>query len=227
MMHQSIDKKNKIIIYLLLLFILSTTTGKFIKNKNNYSYTINHMNVDGLSSINNLKIYNELNNLFYKNILLVGKEEIQRVISKYNIIEEYSIKKIYPSTININIKPTKFIARLSSNDQLVGVNGKLIEDKENNEVLPYIFGEFNSQDFLNFKKNIVQSKFTFTEFKTLYFFPSNRWDILTNDDILIKLPQDNLSESLKLAYKIMNSYDFKNKNLLDLRIDNHLIINNE
>jgi len=226
-MHQLIDKKNKIIIYLLLLFILSTTNKKFVENQNNYSSTINKINIEGLSNADNSKISNELNNLFYKNILLVGKEEIQRVISKYNIIEEYSIKKIYPSTININIKPTKFIARLSSNDQLVGVNGKLIEDKENNEVLPYIFGEFNSQDFLNFKKNIVQSKFTFTEFKTLYFFPSNRWDILTNDDILIKLPQDNLSESLKLAYKIMNSYDFKNKNLLDLRIDNHLIINNE
>ena len=226
-MHQLIDKKNKIIIYLLLLFILSTTNKKFVENQNNYSSTINKINIEGLSNADNSKISNELNNLFYKNILLVGKEEIQRVISKYNIIEEYSIKKIYPSTININIKPTKFIARLSSNDQLVGVNGKLIEDKENNELLPYIFGEFNSQDFLNFKKNIVQSKFTFTEFKTLYFFPSNRWDILTNDDILIKLPQDNLSESLKLAYKIMNSYDFKNKNLLDLRMDNHLIINNE
>jgi len=226
-MHQLIDKKNKIIIYLLLLFILSTTNKKFVENQNNYSSTINKINIEGLSNADNSKISNELNNLFYKNILLVGKEEIQRVISKYNIIEEYSIKKIYPSTININIKPTKFIARLSSNDQLVGVNGKLIEDKENNEVLPYIFGEFNSQDFLNFKKNIVQSKFTFTEFKTLYFFPSNRWDILTNDDILIKLPQDNLSESLKLAYKIMNSYDFKNKNLIDLRMDNHLIINNE
>jgi len=226
-MHQLIDKKNKIIIYLLLLFILSTTNKKFVENQNNYSSTINKINIEGLSNADNSKISNELNNLFYKNILLVGKEEIQRVISKYNIIEEYSIKKIYPSTININIKPTKFIARLSSNDQLVGVNGKLIEDKENNELLPYIFGEFNSQDFLNFKKNIVQSKFTFTEFKTLYFFPSNRWDILTNDDILIKLPQDNLSESLKLAHKIMNSYDFKNKNLIDLRMDNHLIVNNE
>ena len=226
-MHQLIDKKNKIIIYLLLLFILSTTNKKFVENQNNYSSTINKINIEGLSNDDNSKISNELNNLFYKNILLVRKEEIQKVISRYNIIEEYSIKKIYPSTININIKPTKFIARLSNNDQLVGVNGKLIEDKENNEVLPYIFGEFNSQDFLNFKKNIVQSKFTFTEFKTLYFFPSNRWDILTSDDILIKLPQDNLSESLKLAYKIMNSYDFKNKNLIDLRMDNHLIINNE
>ena len=223
-MHQSTDKKNKVIIYLLFLFILSTTSGKFVENENSYSSTINQINIKGLSSTENSKIFNELNNLFYKNILLVGKEEIQRVISKYNIIEEYSIKKIYPSTININIKPTKFIARLSSNDQLVGVNGKLIEDKENNEVLPYIFGEFNSQDFLNFKKNITQSRFNFTKFKTLYFFPSKRWDILTNDDILIKLPQNNLSKSLNLAYKIISSNDFKNKTLIDLRMNNHLII---
>ena len=223
-MHQLIDKKNKIIIYLLFLIVLSTTSGKFLENQNSYSSKINQINIEGLSNADNSKIYNELNNLFYKNILLVGREELQRVIGKYNIIQEYNIKKIYPSTINISIKPTQFVARLSSNDQLVGINGKLIEDKENNDILPYIFGEFNSQDFLDFKKNITQSKFNFEKFKTLYFFPSNRWDILTNDDILIKLSQDNLSESLNLAYKIISSDDFKNINLIDLRMDNHLII---
>jgi len=223
-MHQLIDKKNKIIIYLLLLFILSTTSGKFSENQSINSYTINQINIEGLSNNNSSKIFNELNNLFYKNILLVEKEEIQRAISKYNVVEEYTVKKIYPSTINININPTKFVARLSNNNQLVGANGKLIEDKENNEILPYIFGKFNSQDFLNFKKNILQSKFSFTKFKTLYFFSSNRWDILTNDNILIKLPRDNISKSLTLAYNILSSDDFKNKNLIDLRMKNHLII---
>ncbi|MDC1139551.1 FtsQ-type POTRA domain-containing protein [Candidatus Pelagibacter sp.] len=223
-MHQLIDKKNKIIIYLLLLLILSTTSGKFIENQNSYFSIINQVNVEGLSNNDNLKIYNELNNLFYKNILFVRKEEIQKVIRKYNIIEEFSIKKIYPSTINISITPTKFVARLSGNNQLVGANGKLIEDPRNNEILTYIFGEFNSKDFLSFKKNIEQSKFTFTKFKMLYFFPSNRWDILTYDDILIKLPRGDISKSLNLAYKIINSNDFKNKNLIDLRINNNLII---
>ena len=223
-MHQLIDKKNKIIIYVLLLFILSTTTGKFLENQKSYSSTINQINIEGLSNIDNSKIFNELNDLFYKNIFLVSKREIQKVISKYNIIEEYSIKKIYPSTININIKPTNFVARLSNNNQLVGANGKLIENKENSEILPNIFGEFNSENFLNFKKNIVVSKFNFNELKTLYFFPSNRWDILTYDDILIKLPQDDISKSLNLAYKIINSNDFKNKKLIDLRVNNHLIM---
>ncbi|MDC1258185.1 cell division protein FtsQ [Pelagibacteraceae bacterium] len=223
-MHQSIDKKKKIIIYFLLLFVLSTTSGKSIKNQNNYSSEINQINIEGLSKNENLKIFNELSNLFYKNILFASKEEIEKIMSKYNIIEEYNIKIIYPSTIEIKIKPTNFIARLSGNNQLVGANGKLIEDKENNEVLPYIFGEYNTRAFLNLKKDIVQSKFKFTKFKMLYFFPSNRWDILTYDNILIKLPQENISKSLSLAYKIMDSDDFKNKDLIDLRVNSHLII---
>jgi cell division protein FtsQ len=223
-MRQLIDKKNRIIIYLLLLFILSTTSRKYEEIQNNYSSKINRINIEGLSKNDNSKIFNELNNLFYQNILLVHKDEIKTVISKYNIVEEYSIKKIYPSTININIKPTKFVARLSVNDHLVGGNGKLIEDKEYKEILPYIFGEFNSQYFLNFKENTEQSKFTFTKFKMLYFFPSNRWDILTNDDILIKLPKDNLLESLNLAFMIISNDDFKNKNIIDLRMKDHLII---
>ena len=223
-MHQLTDKKNKILIYLLLLLILSTTSGKFIENQHSYSLKIYQINIQGLSKTDSKKISNELGHLFYKNILLANKEEIKKILDKYNIIEEYNIKKIYPSTININIKPTKFVARLSSNDQLVGANGKLIEDRENSETLPYIFGEFNSNKFLNFKKNIQRSEFTFNRFKILYFFPSNRWDILTDDDILIKLPKDNIFKSLNLAYKVINSNDFKNKNLVDLRINKHLVV---
>ena len=223
-MHQLIDKKNKIIIYLLLLFILSTTSVRFFETQNIYISKVNKINIKGLINADSSKILSELNDLFYKNILLVNKEEIQKVMNKYNIIEEYSIKKVYPSTININIKPTKLVARLSSNNQLVGANGKLIIGNRNNEKLPYIFGEFNSEDFLNIKKKIEQSNFTFTQFKILYFFPSNRWDILTYDNILIKLPQGNISKSLNLAYKIIDSTDFNNKKLIDLRIKNHLII---
>ena len=224
-MLQLTDKKNKIIIYLIFLFILSTTNVKYKENQNNYSSIVNRVKIEGLSNALNKKILYELNNLFYENILIIRKEEIKKVVDRYNIIEEYSIKKIYPSSIRINIKPTKFIARISNNDQLLlGANGKVIEDKKNSEILPYIFGEFNSKDFLILKKNIEQSKFNFIDFKTLYFFPSNRWDILTNDNILIKLPQDKFLESLNLAYKVIDTTHFKNINLIDLRVKKHLVI---
>jgi cell division protein FtsQ len=223
-MHQSTGKKNKIIVYLILLFILSTTNGKFAGSQNNYSSIDYKINIEGLSNIQNLKISNELSNLFYKDIFFMDKKEINNIMNKYNFIEEYSIKRIYPSTINVKIKPTKYLARTSNDNKLlVGANGKLIKNEENNEILPYIFGEFNSTDFLDLKKNIEQSKFTFKELKTLYFFQSNRWDILTNNDILIKLPLNNSLESLNLAYKIINN-DKIEKKIIDLRVKNHLII---
>ena len=222
-MHQSTNKRNKIIIYLIWFFILSTTSGKFAVSQNNYSPI--DINIEGLSDIENSKISNEISNLLYKNVFFMKKKEINKVMNKYNIIEEYSIKRIYPSTINVKIKPTKYLARVSNDDQLlVGANGRLIKAEDNSEKLPYIFGEFNSKDFLTIKKIIDQSKFKFSEFKTLFFFKSKRWDILTNNDILIKLPLKNSWDSLNLAYKIISTSDFEKSKIIDLRIKDRLII---
>ena len=224
-MHQSIDKKNKIVIYLIFLFVLSTTNEKFSEKKKNYLLKIDEIQVVGLSNNRNLEIKNELSKIFYQNILIVGKREINKIINKHAIIEEYNIKKIYPSTLNINIKPTKFVAKLTSDNHLiVGANGKIISGEKNYQELPYIYGKFNSKKFLEFKKNVDLSKLNFSNLKTLYFFPSNRWDILTNDNVLIKLPQKNVSQALNFAHKTITSTDLKDKKIFDLRIKNHLIV---
>jgi cell division protein FtsQ len=223
-MHQSIGRKNKIIIYLLFLFILSTTSAKLINDQNKLSLLISKINITGLSERKNLEILNNLNNILYKSIFVISKDEIKKILEKHNIIQEFSIKKIYPSTLKIEIKPTKFIARVSNNGQyLVGANGKLIEDRNNSELLPYIFGEFNSQHFLSFKQNIEKSIFSFSNLKTLYFFPSGRWDILTDNDILIMLPQEHLVASLNLSKKLIDNDNFKDNKFIDLRVTNHLV----
>jgi len=224
-MRQLIGKKNKIIIYLLFLFILSTTSAKFINDQKALSSSVSKINITGLSEKKNLEILSNLNNFLYESIFVISKNEIKKILEKNNIIQEFSIKKIYPSTLNIEIKPTKFIARVSNNGQyLVGANGKLIEDKNNNELLPYIFGEFNSLDFLSFKQNIEKSTFSFSNLKTLYFFPSGRWDILTDSDILIKLPQEHIVASLNLSKKLIDNDNFKDNKFIDLRVKNHLVI---
>jgi cell division protein FtsQ len=224
-MHQLIDKKKRIFIYVIFLFILSTTSNKVMQNNNNSLSLINKIKVTGLSKDNNLYLEKKMNNLFNKNIHIIDKIEINKIMAEFNIIEEFNVKKIYPSEINIKIKPTKFIARISSNNQfVVGSNGKLIKREENYESLPYIFGKFNSKKFLKFKKNIDDSKFNFTNFKSISFYPSNRWDILTTNGILIKLPDTNLLKSLNLSYKIIKNDQLKDSKLIDLRITNQVII---
>ena len=222
-MLQLIDKKNKVAIYLIFFFILSTVSNKvLVGQKHHYTLTDN-IEVLGLSPNNNMKISSKLDELFSKNILTVNKEKINQVILQYNIVEEYNVKKIYPSRLEVQIKPTQLIARISSNSQLlVGANGKLILNETNNKTLPYIFGEFNSKEFLKFKKNIDKSKFNFIDFKSISYFPSNRWDILTANDILIKLPEDNLLTSLNVANKIIKDNQFKGSEVIDLRVFNQL-----
>ena len=224
-MPQLIDKKNRIFIYIIFLFILSTTSNKVLQNKKSSFLLINKIKVTGLSKNNNLELEEKMNNFFYKNILIFGKKEINMIMSEYNIIEEYYAKKIYPSEIKIEIKPTKFIAKISNNNQfIVGSNGKLIKSEETNDKLPYIFGKFNSKKFLNFKKNIERSKFNFTDFKSISFYPSNRLDILTAKGVLIKLPENNLLKSLNLGYEIIKNDQLQDSKLIDLRINNQVII---
>jgi len=224
-MHQLTDRKNKIFIYIIFLFLLTTVINKTEINQKKNSIYINEIYVSGLSNANNQEIVNNLDNLFHQNIFFIKKDKINKIISKHTIIEKFNVKKIYPKKLNIEIVQTEFIAKISGNNQiLVGSNGKLIANKKSNLMLPYIFGKFDNKKFIEFKKIIDYSKFNFNDFRSIFFFPSNRWDILTKDNILIKLPEKNFLDSLDLAYKVIKDDQFKNKSIIDLRNLNHLVI---
>ena len=223
-MRRLTDKKNKIIIYLILLLILSTTNNKSLEFQHNYSAKINKIQVLGLSNRVNAQIRSRLEKLIHSNIFFINKDKIDKIISEYNLVELYSVKKIYPSKIEIKIEQTKFIAKISgSNKVLVGSNGKLIK-YEINERLPFLFGKFNSKKFLEFKSIIDNSAFKFNDLKSVSFYPSKRWDIITVENISINLPQDNLLQSLNLAYKLIIDDSFKEIKIIDLRVKNHLVI---
>ena len=223
-MHRLTDKKNKIIVYLIFLLILSTTNNKSLEFQHNYSANINKIQVSGLSNRVNSQLRNRFEKLLHSNIFFINKDKINKIISEYNLVELYSVKKIYPSKIEIKIEQTKFIAKISgSNKVLVGSNGKLIK-YEINERLPFLFGKFNSKKFLEFKSIIDNSAFKFNDLKSVSFYPSKRWDIITVENISINLPQDNLLQSLNLAYKLIIDDSFKEIKIIDLRVKNHLVI---
>ena len=74
-------------------------------------------------------------------------------------------------------------------------------------------------------KSIKKSNFELSEIKNLYFFKSARWDIETNNNMIIKLPKKNLENSLNLSLDLISSNKFKNIKILDLRQDKQVIIN--
>ena len=223
-MHQLIGKKKSLILYFFFLVALSTTTNKTLYKTENL-FQIDNINITGIPLDNIEELNDELYKTIEKNIFFLKKEVLKNSISEFNIVEKYSVKKIYPRELNINIKPTKFIAKISNKDDvLVGSNGKLISNKDFKKKLPSIFGKFNSNKFLELKVHLERSGFNFEDLKSLIYFSSGRWDILTNDNVLIKLPNKKIYESLHLAKKILNDDNFKMNKFIDLRISNQIIV---
>ena len=223
-MHQLIGKKKSLILYFFFLVALSTTTSKTLYKTENL-FQIDNINITGIPLYNIEGLNDELYNTIEKNIFFLKKEVLKNSISEFNIVEKYTVKKIYPRELNINIKPTKFIAKISNKDDvLVGSNGKLISNKDFKKKLPSIIGKFNSNKFLELKIHLERSGFNFEDLKSLIYFSSGRWDILTNDNVLIKLPNKKIYESLHLAKKILNDDNFKMNKFIDLRISNQIIV---
>ena len=67
--------------------------------------------------------------------------------------------------------------------------------------------------------------FELFKIKNLYFFKSGRWDLETNDNMIIKLPKKNLVASLNLALDLIKYNKSKNIKILDLRQEKQVIIN--
>ena len=107
----------------------------------------------------------------------------------------------------------------------IGSNGKLVKEKYDKKDLPEITGKFDNKDFLKLKLTIDDTNFDYKSIKNLIFFPSKRWDLKTEDDVLIKLSQNRLKKNLNLSVKILNNDQFQNIKIIDLRQDKQLIIN--
>ncbi len=220
-MHQQTSKK--IIVYLFFFLSLVTINSNKIFNE---FYKIKEFNINGLDELEIKRIYDELKIFKDKNIFFFDKKSILEKINSDKVIEKIEIFKKYPSTLNISIEKTKLLAITNKNNSnyLIGSNGNLIEINENSFEFPYIFGNVDVKEFLEFKKIIDDSNFKFNEIKEFYFFKSKRWDVVTKDDFILKMPSNLTAKKLDLIFEIILSNKFNHK-MLDFRQDGMIFIN--
>ena len=161
------------------------------------------------------------------NIFSLNRDKINNQINSNSLVEKFYIFKKYPSSLEINIEKTKFLAKISDNGKifLVGSNSKLSKNDFSNNQLPFIFGNPSINEFLNFKKIIDLSQISYDEIKNLYFFSSKRWDLELKNDIIIKLPKYYIKESLQLALEFLYNNEFKDIKIIDARIKDQIILN--
>ena len=223
-MHQR--KSKKILIYLFLLFLVGSINNIHINNLNFLS--VKEINVTGLENKENSTLSKKIERLLkLDNIYLINKKDLNTLIESNNLVEKYFIFKRYPSSLNINIDKTNFLAKISKNGKIYDLasNGKLIENRHSNRQLPFVFGNPEIVEFFNIKKIIDESQVSFEEIESLYFFLSKRWDLKLRNNIIIKLPNDNTKEGLKLVSEFLHNNEFKDIKIIDARIKNQIILN--
>ena len=216
--------KYRTIIAIILLTLLTTITSQD-------EITFSKFNLKKIIIENNFLIKEEeIKNLLFpiynKNLIFLGNAEIEQAIMKNSYIESFSIKKKYPNTLEIKIIEKKPIAILFFNkkkyylsEKIELIDFKKIKEYEN---LPYIFG--NKDDFKIFFYELKKINFPISLIKNFTLFETNRWDLETFDNKLIKLPTENYIKSLKNYLNLVDKDVFKKYKLFDFRISNQLIL---
>ena len=216
---------NKIIIYIFLFIFLGTLNNKDL-NKIKFAH-LKDIKIIGLNDNENYQLIKELQFLKFKNLYFLDKLEIEKVLNSNNLIQDYSIFKKYPSSLEIYINRTSLLAKVRKNGKTfyLGSNGRLVEKKKDIKELPFIFGEFKNKDFFKLLKVIDSNKFDYNQIKNLFYYSSGRWDIETHSGMIIKLPRDKLNDSMDLTMRILNQNDFNQIKIIDIRQKNQVIIN--
>ena len=213
-------KSKKILIYFFLLLVVGSINN--INFNGLKLQNINNINIIGLGNKDKSNLIKQIENFNLNNIFLIRKIDLTNEIESNSLVENYSIFKRYPSSLEINIEKTKFLAKINKNGQIfyIGSNGKLIKNHSVNNQLPFIFGNPEVIEFFEIKEIIDKSKISFSEIKNLYFFPSKRWDLELRDNTIIKLPNDDVNLVLNLAMEFLDDNKF-----IDARIKNQIILN--
>ena len=221
-MPQQINKK--ILLYIFLFIILGTLNNK---NFNKFSLPkIENIKIYGLETDNSsfaerLKLF-KMHSLFF-----INKFEIKELFDSNSLIDEYKIFKVYPSSLEIKVIKTEFLAltKIDGKNFFIGSNGKLIETIIDKQNLPFVFGDLNVEKFIELKRVIDKSNLDYLEIENFYFFPSGRWDLETKSGKLIKLPNYKLKEALELSLSLLDNEKFTNIKTIDVRQKNQVIIN--
>ncbi len=227
MIHQLTDKKSKFILLVIIFLFLNSIN---FKDKNFIFGNIKEINVIGLDNHLNNVIKDKLKYLENKKISSINKKILFDQISNFKYIENFKVFKLYPDNLLLSLKQTKFLAfTLKQNKKyLIGSNGKLIDYEFFSETpnLPVIYGNFTPTDFLILKDKINKSPIEFNNIKSFFFYPNLRWDIRNNENITIKLPNEDIDNALILAKKIIDSNNLVGSTI-DLRINDQIILSNE
>ncbi len=212
---------------LIVIFILLTTFSPKFDLLSGINLNIKKITILDNDILDEEEIKKGLIFLYKKNLFFLNEEDIKKALIDNPFLESFSLKKVYPFTIKLNIVEKKPIAILHIKKQkyYISDKGDLINFREIErfEKLPNVFGK--GKDFYLLYKDLQNIDFPIKTVKNFYFFESGRWDLILRDKKIIKLPNKDYLLSLENFMLSKENKSFSNYKIFDYRIKNQLILN--
>ena len=221
----------RIILLLIVLIFLSTFNTKefnLISKKSDVLFKIENIEIKNNFLINKNEIKEKLSNIRKENIFFIKRKDIEEPLKEIDFLKKIEVKKKYPNTLIIKIFETKPVAILFKNKAkyIIDSSSNLISFKNdiNFNRLPRIFGEEGENNFIHFLNQLKKNNFPNKKIKNFYYFQIGRWDLQLLNNKIIKFPHNNTDDAIIKSIELLNHKNFKNYNIIDLRIDGKIIV---
>ena len=194
-------------------------------------FSLKNININGVSYKEKKNIEEELSKLKNINIFKIKEDKILEKLTKFKFLESISVKKIIPSSININLSKTSILAKTFINGEefYIGKNGEFINHNQIFEkyTIPTVFGEFELKEFLNLYDTLNSQMLETNKIEYYYYFKNRRWDLVFSNGLTLKLPSKNKRDAIKIYKKLLNDEKLANTKIIDLRVTDQIIMTNK
>ena len=209
-----------IFISLIAIFVLL----KFPSLLNN-SFQIKNVIIEGSEKSNISEIENNVTE-FKGNLIGLNFNSIRETVESSEWVKRASIKKVLPSTLKINVTENDPYAIYFQEGKsfLIDLDGSIITEINLNNYeddLLFVRGE-NSPELLEQLIRDISIAFpNLTQtLEEVEFIEKRRWNLKLNNKLLVKLPDENIQQSLKNLKQLFEEQEVMESNIIeiDLRI---------
>jgi len=156
-------------------------------------------------------------------LYLISANDIRDKLLKLDEISDVSVNINYSGIIKVTIYERQpFAIWWNKNSPwLIDEEGNKIlkiKDVDSYKNLVIIFGQ-NFNDKLKTFLDLLKPFSLYGKIKSLHYIGNRRWDVYIEDNIVIKLPENNIANSIKKSEKVLNCLKYKDKiDIIDLRL---------
>jgi len=225
----------KYINLILLILLISIFTMFLVINFNPYLlnnfFEVKDIRINGTEKTNPDELRQILTpNL--NNLISFDKDHAKSLLEQVGWVKRANIKKIYPNTLIINIIETDPFAIYydNQNNYLIDIDGQIISSNPDINVYKNLLIVRGEDAKTKLNEIIKEINIYFPDVKNrineLEFIEKRRWNLFLSGNLLIKLPDTDVKESLNNLKKLFEDKQVLESNIIevDLRIKGRAVI---